>query len=230
VKNVNGMPQVLPSLLAADFARLKDQIQEVEQGGARMLHFDVMDGNFVPNISMGVPVLQSVRKVTRLLIDVHLMVSNPDPLLLPFIEAGADLVSVHQEVCAHLHRTLRTIQSEGARAGVVLNPATPVSTLEDVLDVVDYVLIMSVDPGFGGQRFIPRSLNKIRQLCELREQRGLTFQIEVDGGVVAENVADLVAAGSDWLVAGSSVFGSDDPAEQYRRLQREAEMATMVRA
>lgn len=223
------MAQVLPSILAADFTRLGDEIKRVETGGARMLHVDVMDGHFVPNISMGIPVLKAVRKITKLTLDVHLMISNPDSFLLPFLEAGADQLSVHQEVCPHLHRTLRAIQAEGGRAGVVLNPATPVSTLEEVLDVMDFVLVMSVNPGFGGQRFIPRSLNKIRALREMRERHGLSFQIEVDGGVSAANVADLVNAGCDWLVAGSSVFETEDATEAYRGLQREAEMASMAK-
>lgn len=223
------MAQVLPSLLAADFTRLGEDIRLVEDGGARMLHVDVMDGHFVPNISMGVPVLQAVRRITRLTLDVHLMISNPDALWMAFLEAGADQISVHQEACPHLHRTLCAIQAEGAKAGVVLNPATPVSTLEDVLDVVDFVLVMSVNPGFGGQRFIPRSLDKIRALRDLRERHGLSYQIQVDGGVSMANVADLVTAGCDWLVAGSSVFGAPDATAAYRALQREAETAAMAR-
>ncbi len=223
------MAQVLPSILAADFTRLGDEIRSVEAGGARMLHFDVMDGHFVPNISMGIPVLKSVRRVTKLKLDVHLMISNPDALLMTFLEAGADLLSVHQEACPHLHRTLRAIQAEGARAGVVLNPSTPVSTLEDVLDVVDFVLVMSVNPGFGGQRFIPRSIQKIQQLRDLRERYSLGYQIEVDGGVCTRNVAELVQAGCDWLVAGSSVFDTADAASAYGALQREAELASMAR-
>lgn len=223
------MAQILPSILAADFTRLGDEIRKVEEGGARMLHVDVMDGHFVPNISIGLPVVRSVRQVTRLRLDVHLMISNPDAFLLPFVEAGADQISVHQEVCPHLHRTLRAIQSEGASAGVVLNPSTPVSALEDVLEIIDFVLVMSVNPGFGGQRFIPHSLQKIRRLRELREQFGLSYHIEVDGGVTGANIPDLVAAGCDWLVAGSSVFSTEDATASYRALQREAEVASMAK-
>jgi ribulose-phosphate 3-epimerase len=222
-------PQILPSLLAADFARLGEDIRKVEEAGARMLHYDVMDGHFVPNISMGLPVLSSVRKVTRLVLDVHLMIQNPDLYLLPFVEAGADQISVHQEVCPHLDRTLRAIRAEGAKAGVVINPSTPVSLLEDVLDLVDYVLVMSVNPGYGGQRFIPRSLQKIQALKELRERHGLSFFIEVDGGVGKDNIPALVTAGCDWLVAGSSVFGTEDPGATYRTLQREAEQASLIK-
>lgn len=227
--NQNRMPLILPSILAADFTRLGDEIRSVEEAGARILHFDVMDGHFVPNISMGIPVLRSIRRITRLTLDVHLMIQDPDSYLGPFVEAGADQVSVHQEVCPHLDRTLRAIRAEGARAGVVLNPSTPVAMLEDVLDLADFVLVMSVNPGFGGQKFIPRALDKIRALKEARERHGLSFQIEVDGGVVRENIPDLVAAGCDWLVAGSSVFGTEDAAAAYRSLQREAGQASLVK-
>ncbi|HEU0121853.1 MAG TPA: ribulose-phosphate 3-epimerase [Bryobacteraceae bacterium] len=205
------MIEILPSLLSADFARLGAHIAEVEKAGAKMLHFDVMDGHFVPNLTIGTPVLQSIRKVTKAHIDVHLMILNPDSYIPVFVEAGADSVSVHQEVCPHLDRTLRLIQSEGALAGVVLNPSTPVSTLDDVLDVVDFVLVMSVNPGFGGQKFLPNSLRKIRQLAERRERLGLQFKIEVDGGIGVANAADAVRAGAEWLVAGNSVFGAPDP-------------------
>jgi len=205
------MIEILPSLLSADFARLGAQIGEVEAAGATMLHFDVMDGHFVPNLTMGTPVLQSIRKISKSHIDVHLMITNPDAFVSIFAEAGADSISVHQEVCPHLDRTLRLIQTEGALAGVVLNPSTPVSTLDEVLEVVDFVLVMSVNPGFGGQKFLPNSLNKVRQLAERRERRGLSFKIEIDGGIGASNAADVVKAGAEWLVAGNSVFGAPDP-------------------
>ena len=217
------MIEILPSLLSADFARLGAHIAEVEAAGATMLHFDVMDGHFVPNLTMGTPVLQSIRKITRAHLDVHLMITNPDVFAPVFIEAGADSVSVHQEACPHLDRTLRLIQSEGAQAGVVLNPSTPVSTLDEVLDVVDFVLIMSVNPGFGGQRFLPNSLNKVRQLAERRHRLGLSFKIEIDGGIGASNAADVVRAGAEWLVAGNSVFGAPDPGAALVALRETAQ-------
>ena len=217
------MIEILPSLLSANFARLGAHIAEVEAAGATMLHFDVMDGHFVPNLTMGTPVLQSIRKITRAHLDVHLMITNPDVFVPVFIEAGADSVSVHQEACPHLDRTLRLIQSEGALAGVVLNPSTPVSTLDEVLDVVDFVLIMSVNPGFGGQKFLPNSLNKVRQLAERRHRLGLSFKIEIDGGIGASNAADVVRAGAKWLVAGNSVFGAPDPGAALVALRETAQ-------
>jgi ribulose-phosphate 3-epimerase len=217
------MIEILPSLLSADFARLGAHIAEVEAAGATMLHFDVMDGHFVPNLTMGTPVLQSIRKITRAHLDVHLMITNPDVFVPVFVEAGADSVSVHQEACPHLDRTLRLIQSEGALAGVVLNPSTPVSTLDEVLDVVDFVLIMSVNPGFGGQKFLPNSLNKLRQLAERRARLGLSFKIEIDGGIGASNAADVVRAGAEWLVAGNSVFGAPDPGAALVALRETAQ-------
>jgi ribulose-phosphate 3-epimerase len=213
------MIEILPSLLSADFARLGSHIAEVEAAGATMLHFDVMDGHFVPNLTIGVPVLQSLRKITKSHLDVHLMITNADQFAPVFIEAGADSVSVHQEACPHLDRTLRMIQSEGAQAGVVLNPATPVATLDEVLEIVDFVLIMSVNPGFGGQKFLPNSLQKIRQLAERRERLGLRFQIEVDGGIGAGNAAEVAAAGATWLVAGNSVFGAPDAGAAFGALR-----------
>ena len=175
-----------------------------------MLHLDVMDGHFVPNLTIGPPVVKSIRKATKLKLDVHLMITDPDRYAPIFIEAGADHVLVHQEACPHLDRTLRMIQSEGALAGVVINPATPVATLDDVLDVADYVLVMSVNPGFGGQKFIPHSLNKVRELARKRREAGLSFAIEIDGGITLENVAEVVRAGCDWIVTGSSIFHTPD--------------------
>ena len=222
------MVEILPSILSADFARLGEDIHRVEAGGIRMLHIDVMDGHFVPNITLGPPIVKSVRKITKLTLDVHLMIAAPDRYVEAFVEAGANCVSVHQEACPHLDRTLRIIQAEGAQAGVVLNPGTPVSTLEDVLDVVDYVLVMSVNPGFGGQKFIPRSLDKVRQLVEARRNRGLSFAIEIDGGAGPANIGDIVKAGVDWVVAGSSVFGAPDPAQAVRDLSQAAREAQAV--
>lgn len=222
------MVEILPSILSADFARLGEDIHRVEAGGIRMLHIDVMDGHFVPNITLGPPIVKSVRKITKLTLDVHLMIAAPDRYVEAFVEAGANCVSVHQEACPHLDRTLRMIQAEGAQAGVVLNPGTPVSTLEDVLDVVDYVLVMSVNPGFGGQKFIPRSLDKVRQLVEARRNRGLSFAIEIDGGAGPANIGDIVKAGVDWVVAGSSVFGAPDPAQAVRDLSQAAREARAV--
>jgi ribulose-phosphate 3-epimerase len=222
------MGQIVPSILSADFARLGDEIAVVERGGARMLHVDIMDGHFVPNLTIGPPVVKSIRKATRLTLDVHMMITDPDKYAPLFIEAGADQVSVHFEAATHLDRTLRMIQSEGARAGVVLNPATPVSLLEDILDVADYVLVMSVNPGFEAQRFIPNALRKIRRLEEMRRERRLGFAIEIDGGVSRENVAEIVQSGCDWLVAGSAVFHSADPAATVKEMQQIAANATAM--
>lgn len=214
--------QILPSLLAADFARLGEQIAAVEEAGTKMLHYDVMDGRFVPNISMGIPVLESIRKVTQCWLDVHLMIVEPERYVEAFRAAGADSISVHQEASPHLHRTLSLIQSTGAKAGVVLNPGTPVHSLEDVLGLADFVLVMSVNPGYGGQKFIPAALHKVRQLDQIRCQRGLNYAIEIDGGVDLSNVREIAEAGCDWLVAGSSVFRSESPATAVRDLHGKA--------
>jgi ribulose-phosphate 3-epimerase len=223
------MVEILPSILAADFARLAEEIARVERGGARMVHVDVMDGHFVPNITLGPPVVKSIRKATRLKLDVHLMISDPDKYAPAFVEAGADSVSVHQEACVHLDCTLRSIQKAGALAGVVLNPATPVSLLEDVLELADYVLIMSVNPGFGGQEFIPNALEKVRRLDRMRRDARLALPIEIDGGITKENLADAVRAGCDWIVTGSSVFHTPDPAETVREMYKIAGDALAVK-
>ncbi len=223
------MVEILPSLLAADFAHLGEEIARVERAGASTLHVDVMDGHFVPNFAIGIPVIESIRKITRLKLDVHLMISDPDQHATEFIKAGADHVLVHQEACVHLDRTLRLIQGEGALAGVVLNPATPISTLSEVLPLVDHVLIMSVNPGFGGQHFIPNALRKIQALAWKRKELGLNFAIEIDGGVALDNVAEIVRAGCDWLVAGTSVFHTPDAANAFRELERTAREATLAR-
>ena len=223
------MVEILPSILSADFARLGEEIAKVERAGASMLHVDVMDGHFVPNISIGIPVVASIRKFTRLKLDVHLMISDADKYAPEFIRAGGDHILVHQEACSHLDRTLRMIRGEGALAGVVLNPATPVAALSEVLDLVDHVLIMSVNPGFGGQTFIPNALHKIRDLARRRKELGLNFAIEIDGGVGPENAGDITRAGCDWLVAGSSIFHTPDPGQGFVELQRAAREGTLVR-
>jgi len=216
------MPEILPSILAADFARLGEQIALVERGGATMLHVDVMDGHFVPNLTLGPPVVASIRKITHLTLDVHLMITDPDKYAPVFIEAGADQVIVHQEACPHLDGTLREIQRAGARAGVVINPATPVATIEQVLGLADYVLVMSVNPGFGGQEFIPYTLDKVRRLAALRSERRLSFAIEIDGGITRDNIGDAVCAGCDWIVTGSSIFHTPDPTAAMVELRQAA--------
>jgi ribulose-phosphate 3-epimerase len=222
------MAEIIPSILSADFAHLADDIARVEHTGIRTLHVDVMDGHFVPNLTLGPPVVKSIRKITKLTLDVHLMIEDPDKFAPIFIEAGADRILVHQEACRHLDRTIRMIQSEGARAGVVLNPATPVRMLDEVLEIADYVLIMSVNPGFEAQKFIPNSLRKVRALDLRRKELGLQLPIEIDGGINLDNLADVIRAGCDWVVAGSSIFHSDDPATTVTRMQQIAHSAESV--
>lgn len=223
------MVEIVPSILSADFARLADEIARVEEAGIRMLHIDVMDGRFVPNITLGPPVLRSIRQATGLTLDVHLMIVEPERHLEAFVEAGANQVSVHQETCPHLERTLRHIQSLGAKAGVVLNPATPLSVLDYVLEAADFVLLMTVNPGFGGQTFIPQTMRKIRELDRRRRDLGLALPIEIDGGVSTGNLAEVVRAGVNWVVTGSSVFGSPDPAAAVTEMKRIATEAFAVR-
>ena len=222
------MPEILPSILSADFARLGEQVAALEQAGCRTLHVDIMDGHFVPNLTIGPPVVASLRRATRLTLDVHLMITDPDRYAPLFIEAGANHVSVHQEACPHLDRTLKMIQGLGAKAGVVINPATPLATLDDVLAFVDFVLIMSVNPGFGGQKFIPYTLDKVRRLAERKRERSLGFAIEIDGGVTLGNVAEMVKAGVDWIVAGSAIFGGGNPATAFVEMHHSAQAAGMV--
>lgn len=214
------MTRIAPSILAADFARLGEQAAAAAQGGAEMLHVDVMDGRFVPNISIGVPVVESLRAATGLTLDCHLMIVEPGKYIEAFAKAGARMISIHQEACPHLDRDIRRIQDLGVQAGVALNPATPLHTLDEALPLVDFVLLMSVNPGFGGQELIPAAVEKVRALAGVRARRGLDFQIEVDGGVDLSNAAALAAAGADILVAGSSVFGAADPAEAVRAMLR----------
>jgi ribulose-phosphate 3-epimerase len=221
--------ELAPSILSADFAHLADQVERAMSGGATLIHVDVMDGHFVPNITIGPPVVKSLRKATRLPLDCHLMIENPDQYIGDFAEAGADWISVHQEACRHLNRTLNLIKSHGCRAGVVINPATPVEALSEVLEIVDYVLVMSVNPGFGGQKFIPGTLAKIRKLAEIRAERGYGYRIEIDGGVAMETVAEVVRAGAEVLVAGNAVFGKGDAKVNAAALLDAARSASLQR-
>ncbi len=219
------MAEIAPSILAADFSRLGEQIQAVREGGASIIHVDVMDGHFVPNLTVGVPVVASLRKATDLLLDVHLMIEEPERYISDFAEAGADMISVHPEATHHLNRALHMIRDRDIEAGAAINPATPVGVLSEVLPILDYVLVMSVNPGFAGQEFLPNSLEKIRQLKRLRDERGLAFRIEVDGGIGLENLSDLVRAGAEILVAGTSVFHSPDPGATVREMLKAAQLA-----
>jgi ribulose-phosphate 3-epimerase len=212
------MVEVLPSILSADFAHLADEVAAAERGGAKTIHVDVMDGHFVPNLSLGFPVITALRKATRPTFDCHLMIENPDLFIADFAEAGANWVSVHYEACRHLHRTLSLIREHGMEPAVVINPATRVDFLIDVLPMVHHVLVMSVNPGFGGQKFIPFALDKIRRLKELRQELGLSYLIEVDGGVDHETIQSVVQAGADLLVAGNAVFGKGNGETATREL------------
>jgi ribulose-phosphate 3-epimerase len=212
------MVELLPSILSADFARLGEEITAAERGGGTVIHVDVMDGHFVPNITIGPPVVKCLRKATGLLLDCHLMIENPNEFIPAFADAGANWVSVHYEACPHLHRSLELIAQHGMKPGVVLNPASGVETILDILPMVHHVLVMSVNPGFGGQEFIPFSLEKIRRLVELRQELGLAFRIEVDGGVAHNTVAQIVQAGAELLVAGNAVFGGGHPEQDARAL------------
>ncbi|MBV8632082.1 MAG: ribulose-phosphate 3-epimerase [Silvibacterium sp.] len=224
------MVELLPSILSADFAHLADEVKAAERGGGTVIHFDVMDGHFVPNLTIGPPVLESLRKVTRLPIDCHMMVENPDDFVEAFAEGGADWMSVHYEVCRNLHRTLQNIKHHGMEPAVVINPATAVDLLIPVLDMVHHVLVMSVNPGFGGQSFIPYSLVKIRRLKELREELGLNYRIEVDGGVAHDTIGQVVEAGADLLVAGSAVFSHGRAEQNARELLQAAQVAAAASA
>ena len=216
------MIKISPSILSADFARLGEEIRAIDLGGADYIHIDVMDGHFVPNITIGPLVVDAVRKVTAKPLDVHLMIENPDRYIADFAQAGADLITVHQEAVPHLHRTVQLIKSLGKKAGVSINPATPVATLEVILDDLDLVLLMSVNPGFGGQSFIPATLAKIAALRQRIEERGLSVEIEVDGGVKADNIGRIAAAGANVFVAGSAVFSTPDYAQTIALLRRNA--------
>jgi ribulose-phosphate 3-epimerase len=219
--------ELAPSILSADFARLGEQVHAASEGGGSVIHVDIMDGHFVPNLTIGPPVVKSLRKVTALPLDCHLMIEDPDQFIPAFADAGVDWISVHQEACRHLNRTLHLIKSHQCRAGVVINPATPVDTLSEVLDIVDYVLVMSVNPGFGGQKFIPATLHKMQQLTQIRRQQNYNFRIEVDGGVALDTVADVVRAGAEILVAGNAVFGNGDPKKNAEALLKVATEAAL---
>ena len=223
------MIELAPSILSADFAHLADQVHRAVEGGASVVHVDIMDGHFVPNLTIGPPVVKSLRKVTDLPLDCHLMIENADDFIPVFADAGANWISVHQESCVHLDRTLHHVREHGCQAGVVINPSTPVEMLSEVLDIVDYVLVMSVNPGFGAQKFIPNSLHKMRRLAETRARRGLNFRIEVDGGIALETVAEVVRAGAEILVAGNAVFGKGDPKDNAEKLLKAASEATLLK-
>ena len=225
-----GTIELAPSVLACDFSQLAAESRLALQGGATLLHLDVMDGHFVPNITFGPPVIAALRKaLPDALFDCHLMIESPDDLIPAFAEAGANWISVHQEACIHLDRTLHLIEHHGCRPGVVINPATPVHTLDEVLDIVHHVLVMSVNPGFGGQKFIPNALDKMETLVQLREKHSLHFRIEVDGGVAMDTVADVVRAGAELLVAGSAVFGHGDIPGHAKKLLEAARAAKLTR-
>lgn len=212
------MFEIAPSILSADFTRLADEIGAVKKGGAKVLHVDVMDGHFVPNITIGLPVVKSIRKATDMTIDAHLMITEPGRYASEFVKAGADMVSVHVEADDHLHRTLASIRAEGGKAGVAINPATPLSALEEALPYADFILLMSVNPGFGGQKFIPTMTDKLRNLRRMIDGRGLQIDIEIDGGIDEGNIAEITAAGANIVVAGSAVFGGGDPENAVLKL------------
>jgi ribulose-phosphate 3-epimerase len=221
------MIKIAPSILSADFSRLAEEVQAVDRAGADYIHIDVMDGHFVPNITIGPLVVAALRKVTDKPLDVHLMIENPDLYIADFAKAGADIISVHQEAVPHLHRTVQLIKSLGKQAGVSLNPATPVETLDVILDQLDLVLVMSVNPGFGGQAFISSALDKIRALRQRITQRGLATELQVDGGIKVDNIREVVAAGADVLVAGSAVFNANDYAATITALRERAVSTTV---
>jgi ribulose-phosphate 3-epimerase len=213
------MIEIAPSILSADFTKLGQQIEIVEGAGASLLHVDVMDGRFVPNITVGLPVVKAISRATQLPIDAHLMIVEPGRYAEEFVKAGAQMVSIHIEADQHAHRTLSAIRAAGAQAGVAVNPATPLSALDEAIKFADYVLLMSVNPGFGGQQFIPESLDKVRRLRKMIDERGLKARIEIDGGIDAENIAEVASAGAEIIVSGSAIFGAPDPAIALRELR-----------
>ena len=213
------MIEIAPSILSADFTKLGQQIEIVEGAGASLLHVDVMDGRFVPNITVGLPVVKAISRATQLPIDAHLMIVEPGRYAEQFVKAGAQMVSIHLEADPHAHRTLSAIRAAGAQAGIAINPATPLLALDEALKFADYVLLMSVNPGFGGQTFIPESLDKVRRLRKMIDERGLKARIEIDGGIDAENIAEVASAGAEIIVSGSAIFGGPDPAVALRKLR-----------
>ena len=223
------MIKLAPSILSADFAKLLEDVRKVESAGCEYLHIDVMDGHFVPNITLGPLVVKSLKKENiNMVFDAHLMIENPDQYIEEFVKAGCDIITVHQEACVHLHRTIQKIKSHGIKAGVVLNPATPVDTIKHVLPDLDMVLLMSVNPGFGGQSFIPCVLDKIKELKAIIDSQGLNIDIEVDGGISPKNVAEVVQAGANVIVAGSAIFGSDDIQETVNLFRKNASLEELV--
>ena len=223
------MVKISPSILSADFAKLLEDVRKVESAGCEYLHIDVMDGHFVPNITLGPLVVKSLKKENiNMVFDAHLMIENPDQYIEEFVKAGCDIITVHQEACVHLHRTIQNIKSHGIKAGVVLNPATPVDTIKHVLSDLDMVLLMSVNPGFGGQSFIPCVLDKIKELKAIIDSQGLNIDIEVDGGISPKNVAEVVQAGANVIVAGSAIFGSDDIQETVNLFRKNASLEELV--
>ncbi len=212
------MLEIAPSILSADFTRLGEEIHALEAGGATVLHVDVMDGRFVPNITIGLPVVKSIRKMTKLTIDCHLMIIEPNRYAVEFVKAGANMVSVHVEADPHLHRTLTAIREAGGKSGIAINPATPLSSLEEALSFADFILLMSVNPGFGGQKYISTATDKLRRLRQMIVERGLPTRIEIDGGIDASNIGEIVGAGAEIIVSGTGVFGGGNPTEGVKKL------------
>lgn len=219
------MIKIAPSILAADFSKLAEEVIEVERAGAELIHIDVMDGHFVPNITMGPIVVEALRPITKLPLDVHLMIENPDQYIESFAKAGADYITVHVEACPHLHRTIQLIRSYGVKPGVVLNPHTPIETIQHILEDVDMVLFMTVNPGFGGQKFIHSVISKVKQLADIIQEKGLSIEIEIDGGINAETIIPCAEAGATIFVAGSAIYSQQDRAKALQDIKNAGERA-----